>query len=56
MRKLALGLVLLALAGCGGGGDDGDNGVDDTGPATTDVPLTGTIPGGETGETETEND
>ena len=60
MRKLALGVVLLALAGCGGGNGAGDTGDGDTGAATTDIPRTGTISDevltGTDGETEVETE
>jgi len=60
MRKLtlALGVVVVALAGCGGG-DSGDTntGVGNTGAATTDIPRTGTIsPATTEHETETDDD
>jgi hypothetical protein len=50
MRKLALALSLVALAGCGGDNGNGDTGVGDTGAATTDIPLTGTIEDGTTAD------
>jgi ABC-type glycerol-3-phosphate transport system substrate-binding protein len=60
MRRLtaAAAALALALAGCGGDGDD-DGTPGDTGAATTDVPLTGTIGGtttGDDGETGTDDD